>query len=455
MRCDASSWLCGGHVSVATTAPTATTASASSSFLCKTTVSCCTAAPKGSSSSSSSSTGYETSRPWYKQEQYSHAPPDVVRHWIQAENQQMASRDRFSVASYNILGDRNAFWHRDMYRNVPSKYLKWDHRRRVICDELAGWNPDIMCLQEVDKYFELSEILAKVGYVGSYKRRTGGSVDGCAIFWKPDNFRLLEEENIEFKGYGLGDNVAQLSVFETQKAESRNVVIGNIHVLYNPTRGEAKLGQIRFLISRAKILSERWGNAPVVLCGDFNITPKSAIYKFLSKSELNIMLYDRRELSGQRDCHPAKVLGAKQEISSPLTMIDGLLKHCWTDEEIRVATGDADSHLVVHPMKLNSSYATVQGSTRTRDPNGEPAATTYHSKFLGTVDYLWYSDGLVPTRVIDTVPVDVLQKIGSLPCKKVGSDHLALVTEFAFKPGTNEDNKETAASSSRTAFSKL
>ncbi|BBH04092.1 DNAse I-like superfamily protein [Prunus dulcis] len=344
---------------------------------------------------------------------------------------------RFTVASYNILGDRNAFAHRDMYRNVPSHYLKWDRRKRVICDELVQWNPDIICLQEVDKYFELLEILAEVGYLGSYK--------------------LLEEHSIEFKGYGLRDNVAQLSIVsivstsnfipyrQMQKAESRRFVIGNIHVLYNPSRGEVKLGQIRFLISRAQILSERWGNAPIVLCGDFNSTPQSAIYKFLSTSELNIMLYNRRELSGQRDCHPAQVLGVKQEISSPLTLIDGLLKHCWTDEEVRVATGDAESNLVVHPLKLNSSYATVRGTTRTRGSNGEPLATSYHSKFLGTVDYLWYSDGLVPTGVIDTVPVDILQRIGSLPCKKVGSDHLALVSEFAFTLDTNGDNK-TAAS---------
>lgn len=39
------------------------------------------------------------------------------------------------------------------------------------------------------------------------------------------------------------------------------------------------------------------------------------------------MLYDRRELSGQRDCNPAQVLGAKQEISSPLTMIDGYVSY--------------------------------------------------------------------------------------------------------------------------------
>lgn len=33
--------------------------------------------------------------------------------------------------------------------------------------------------------------------------------------------------------------------------------------------------------------------------------------------------------------------------------------------------------------------SSFQGSTGTRGSSGEPLATSYHSKFLGTVDYLW------------------------------------------------------------------
>lgn len=116
--------------------------------------------------------------------------------------------------SYNILGDRNAFNHWDLYRNVPSIYLKWDYRKRVICEELIGLNPDIICLQEVDKYIDLLNIMEKAGYRGSYQRRTGDYADGCAMFWKADKFQLLEGQSIEFKQYGLRDNVAQVSVFE-------------------------------------------------------------------------------------------------------------------------------------------------------------------------------------------------------------------------------------------------
>ena len=36
-----------------------------------------------------------------------------------------------------------------------------------------------------------------------------------------------------------------------------------------------------------------------------------------------------------------------------------------------------------HPVKLRSAYSEVTGS--------EPPYTTCHSKFLGTVDYMWYT----------------------------------------------------------------
>ncbi|XP_009789801.1 carbon catabolite repressor protein 4 homolog 3-like isoform X2 [Nicotiana sylvestris] len=373
--------------------------------------------------------------------------PDIVRHWVEGDAlSTVPPQERFTVVSYNILGDRNMSKHGDLYRNVPSNYLDWNHRKRVICEELLGLNPDIICLQEVDKYYDLLNVLEKAGYLGSHKRRTGGSVDGCAMFWKADKFQLLEGESIEYRQYGLRDNVAQLSVFKMHEAQSGRLVVGNIHVLYNPSRGDVKLGQIRFLSSRAHILSEKWDTAPIVLAGDYNSTPQSPIYKFLSSSELNLMLHNRRELSGQRQCHPSQVLGLGREKGILFVLMDRFLNSSWSEEEMNVATGAPKSHIALHPLKLNSSYAMVKGSQTTRDDNGEPLATSYHSKFLGTVDYLWYSDGLVATKVLDTLPINILKKTGGLPFKRMGSDHLALVSEFAFLEGKIEATEEYAIS---------
>ena len=71
-------------------------------------------------------------------------------------------------------------------------------------------------------------------------------------------------------------------------------------------------------------------------------------------------------------------------------------------------------------------------------------ATSYHSKFSGTVDYIWYfiqvikvhillfpfkylwllkplggrhTGDLVPVRVLETLPIDILKQTGGLPNK--------------------------------------
>ncbi|KAI0492965.1 hypothetical protein KFK09_027241 [Dendrobium nobile] len=361
-------------------------------------------------------------RHWYNPKR---RRPLTYRRWLEAENCSAlldSGEDRFMLMSYNILGVNNSLEHPDLYMNVPFDAMQWESRKRLICEEIRRWKADIVCLQEVDRYHDLEANMKNDGYIGRYKRRTGDAKDGCAIFWKNRRFRLLEGREIEFKSLGLRDNVAQLLVFETgkQKIDSRRVVIGNIHILFNPKRGDIKLGQVRILLQEAQVLSEKWGGIPIALAGDFNSTPRSAIYEFLSTSELNITRHDRKFLSGLEGFQPT------------LHSFCGLINHSWTDEELKNATGYSSCKLLTHPFKLHSSYARISGAGRTRDLCGEPLATTYHSKFMGTVDYLWYSGGLAPVRVLDTLPIATLKSMGGLPSPNIGSDHLPLASEFVF-----------------------
>ncbi|XP_073109895.1 carbon catabolite repressor protein 4 homolog 3 isoform X1 [Elaeis guineensis] len=366
-------------------------------------------------------------RRWYNPERrrrlYNLKP---VRRWIEAEDLSLSDstdsrNDRFVLVSYNILADKNASHHRDLYWKIPFDVMKWDSRKGLIFQEICRWNADIVCLQAIDRYEDILMNMKKKGYAGSYKGRTGLAKDGCAIFWKVKRFRLLEEDYIEFSAFGLRDNVAQLFVFEKREADPRRLVVGNIHVLFNPKRGDIKLGQVRLLLSKVNALSEKWDNIPVVLAGDFNSTPESAIYEFLSTSELDIAAHDRRYIFGQDRCEFA------------LYDLPSFLKFHWTDEELKNATGQSKCTKLEHPLKLHSAYASVKGNARTRGRHGEPLATTYHSKFLGTVDYIWYSTGLACTRVLDTISIDILRKLGGLPSKEMGSDHIALLSEFIFK----------------------
>lgn len=358
--------------------------------------------------------------------------------------------DKFVLVSYNILGDANASNHSDLYCHISPDIMDWSSRKRLICQELDMWKPDLMCFQEVDHFDDLVQEFKKNDYSGIFKGRTGGEKDGCAIFWKNHRFRLLQEESIEFKELDLRNNVAQLCVFELNQnwmnvqrdnstepvgvnslqadmhPKGRRVVIGNIHVLFNPKRGDIKLGQVRVLLQEAHALSEKWGNAAVVIAGDFNSTPQSTLYKFVVSSELDLLEHDRRRISGQVESVPGSDSGIPKMTTYKRN------RYRWEDDELKNASGSLECTRLKHPLKLFSAYACVPGSAWIRDGSGEPLATSYHSKFLGTVDYIWHSEGLIPLRVLDTLPLDVLRQTNCLPSEKWGSDHLCLACEFAF-----------------------
>ncbi|XP_031118176.1 carbon catabolite repressor protein 4 homolog 5 [Ipomoea triloba] len=364
------------------------------------------------------------------------------RKWVYSPRDVSHCKDGFVFVSYNLLAVENAKKHPDLYPNVSPELMDWDYRKQILCKEVRGYNPGIMCFQEVDRYDDLDNLLQKDGFRGVYQPRTGDSCDGCAIFWKNELFTLLHKESIEFQRFGLRNNVAQFCVFKRKRKEcsndsnaltsedisSQRFLVGNIHVLFNPKRGDIKLGQIRLLIENAQRLSREWGNIPIVLAGDLNSMPKSAVYQFLTSSKLDIRMHDRRHISGQIDPSVEPTYRFK---SVHAARVRKPFMHRWTDEELRLATGTVSVHLL-HQLKLCSAYAGVPGTSKTRDDLGEPLATSFHSQFLGTVDYIWHTAELVPLRVLDPLPVNILRRTRGLPSEEWGSDHLALVCELAF-----------------------
>ncbi|KAI5066466.1 hypothetical protein GOP47_0019090 [Adiantum capillus-veneris] len=222
-------------------------------------------------------------------------------------------QERFTITSFNILASELVQKHRFLYSSVQPFHLHWNRRKAKILQGLDISSSDIICLQEVDKFADLEETLASRGYIGLYKRRTGETPDGCAIFWKKTRFRLLQERSFEFSMLDMRNNVAQLCVLQltvpdaersptlsrcNDQIQSLCLVVGNIHVLYNPKRGDIKLGQCRAFLEQVHNMSTIWHGAPVVIGGDFNSTPSSAVYKYLATSELELSNLDRTLVSG-------------------------------------------------------------------------------------------------------------------------------------------------------------
>ncbi|KAK6119482.1 hypothetical protein DH2020_046777 [Rehmannia glutinosa] len=580
-----------------------------------------------------------------------------------------ASIKRFTVLSYNILADYLATDHwQKLYFHIPGYIMDWNWRRRNISFELGLWSADILCFQEVDRFQDIEAELKPRGYSGIWKvtwkvlscyviillvfkvMRTGDPADGCAIFWR---------------------------LSSGSSASSNRVVVCNIHVLFNPKRGDVKLGQIRVLLDRAHAVSKLWDDAPVVICGDFNCTPKLDLselprdkvsgqtsaeirpsrpgypdFRRLSAdnstqaSAVNCEKIEHRDMPSDaqnlarlhsstdapstgryskpgcsmiavqsrvsqlhtpsrrlfdgslnsalalddiespicpardtneiaflesscenipanstkvRECVESNLQTLSDNHSSDITKIseptltsnsytsqlegpseklspnsldvasskheavtlsvsdaddnhdkpsyessscestgadfvldekfehlslnelvdgatdklsedcdsflselhstgqsslhshdDGILSDtlyverpspsAWTPAEIETATGSADHKVVEHPLKLTSSYAEVENSSGLRDSSGEPFITSYHRLFSGTVDYIWHSEGLQTVKILAPIPKHVMQQTRGFPTKKWGSDHMALVSEFAFTKDSSSEN---------------
>ncbi|XP_017638405.1 carbon catabolite repressor protein 4 homolog 5 [Gossypium arboreum] len=403
-----------------------------------------------------SSSSSRVHKRWQKRNNFRSS--EASRNWVFSSYDCSDCKDKVVIVSYNILGVENAAKHPDLYLNVPRKFLKWDRRKDLICKEVNHYNADILCFQEVDRFKDLDNLLHENGFKGVYKVRTGDACDGCALFWNEKKFTLLHEDNIEFQDFDLRNNVAQFCVLKMNRHQSessshakpskkrqmrsRRLLVGNIHVLFNPNRGDIKLGQVRLFLEKAYKLSQEWGNIPVILVGDFNSIPQSAMYQFLASSELNIQLHDRRQISGQLEhsSQRRKIRAQNKDIDRHhvWTPFSRQLTSSWSDEELVLATGNKGFTHLQHKLNLSSAYLGAPGSHRTRDSHGEPLATSYHSKFMGTVDYIWHTGELIPVKVLDTLPVDVLRRNASLPSERWGSDHLALVCELAFADDCKE-----------------
>ncbi|KAL9260201.1 Carbon catabolite repressor protein 4 homolog 5-like protein [Drosera capensis] len=346
-------------------------------------------------------------------------------------------------------------------------------RRRWVCSKE---NP---CFNfTVDHFEDLDNALQEDGFFGAFKARTGDACDGCAIFWKKERFTLLHEEHLEFRHYGLNNNVAQFCIlqiisnqsgsgpstpYSKESTSCGNLLVGNIHVLFNPKRGDIKLGQIRLLLKKAHDLAEEWGRIPIILAGDFNSLPQSALYHLMSSPKLDVLRHDRGRISGQFGMPLTTFPTQRQGFFSSKAHA-----YKWNDEELRLATGNEQVTTLHNDLQLCSAYTKISGDLKTRDDLGEPLVTSYHSKFMGTVDYIWYrhtdpciitslvivaffkqlrlnavlfrhTAELHPLRVLDTLPVNVLRKMGGLPNKQCGSDHLSLICEFAISDKANDE----------------
>jgi len=342
---------------------------------------------------------------------------------------------RFRVVTYNVLAEIYAT--QQQYPYCDFWALSWDYRFQNILREILDASPEVICLQEVQADHYESHIYAAMsdaGFEGVFKQKTrqsmglAGKVDGCALFWRRSKFHLVESYSIEFNELaqrqaaqvlGLNprseegvaflnrlskDNVAQLVVLEltqpthasrTNREPINQICIANTHLYSNKEFPDVKLWQSWQLLQELEtFVLSRGTSLPLIICGDFNSTPDTAVYDLLARQTVH-------------PGHPD--LNVPQNDDHPNILPDAIN--------------------ITHSFRLGSAYQTVLGE--------EPLQTNYTAHFKGVLDYIWYSiDNLKPLSAAPVPDEATLTRHGeALPSTEYSSDHIMLITDMQIVNG--------------------
>ncbi|KNC79832.1 hypothetical protein SARC_07792 [Sphaeroforma arctica JP610] len=378
------------------------------------------------------------------------------------------------VMTYNILGDKLMKAHANLYARTDTRVLKWDYRFPRILNEIKDNAPDVLCLQEVECFAEFENALQIEGYAGMYQSRTGDKTDGLAFFYKTDKFQLLSHKKVRFRATEekdalmTRDNVAIVAALQLLKPSGKRVCIATTHLLFNPKRGDVKLGQIAMLFAEIDRIakSDAVNPIPVVVCGDFNFRPSAQLFKFILDGTITLDTAHNAKMLGMPASqvraldaeHKSTHAGNKQQRKAaamrnePFAFPPPELSHMDMDcryrdvaqtstEGMQGVNGqprtvggaraqtpkNASPTTFAHQLDLAAAY-------NTHEANGNEVATTYHMGQKGgvKVDYMFYTQELLTlVERLSCAPSAEVKAFNGLPNLHQPSDHQSLVCRFA------------------------
>lgn len=328
---------------------------------------------------------------------------------------------KFTILSYNVLSQHLLEEHTYLYRNVHPDALVWEKRAERILREVKDTYADVLCLQEIQSdHFNTyyAPKLRSMGFKGIFKKRTGNKLDGCAIFFRHTKFELKYSKSVEYYKPNVQildrDNIGLIALLMPRVLKNKYpvhddvpfIVVATTHLLYNPKRHDIKLAQLQLLFAELDRLafnckhdnSSNNSNLqlyhPTILTGDFNITPNSSVYEFITRGALQFKGLNRRELISEAR---GQMLD-EELIPRHLNVTDQCQHLCETEKR---TSSSINSHkipelcdqcgvqrfstgLLTHNLQFQSVYP-----HRLNRLNGCHEATTYQNDWV-TVDYIFY-----------------------------------------------------------------
>ncbi|XP_051505202.1 nocturnin isoform X1 [Myxocyprinus asiaticus] len=284
---------------------------------------------------------------------------------------------------------------KDGFVRCPMEALNWSERKYLILEEILTYRPDVLCLQEVDHYFDTFQpVLASMGYQSSFCPKpcspcldvhNNNGPDGCALFFSHRRFQLLHTTHLRLSAMMLKTN--QVAIVATLRCRRTDQVfcVAVTHLkarsgweAFRSAQGSHLLQQLCNITSQSypemeqeedsrTRVGETEEGIPLVVCGDFNAEPSEEVYR----------------------------------------------------------------RFMTSPLGLDSAYKCLS-----EDGTTEPPYTSWKIRPSGescsTLDYIWYSERAFHVDAVLGIPSE--EQIGPdrLPSYHYPSDHLSLVCDLSF-----------------------
>jgi len=189
------------------------------------------------------------------------------------------------------LGTKN-----DNFVVCPPEALDWTSRRWRLLEEIIRYQPDVMCLQEVDHFDFLSRALKAIGYTGKFIPKPdspciylqgNNGPDGCAIFVKDSKFKIVSESHRILEVWRVQSNQVAVCLELLDLETNKELVVATTHLkarqgaLLSTLRNEQGKDLLDWLHTTAK-------GRPILLSGDFNAPETEPIYDSVCEHDIGL-----------------------------------------------------------------------------------------------------------------------------------------------------------------------
>lgn len=294
---------------------------------------------------------------------------------------------------------------KDGFVRCPLEALNWAERKYLILEEILTYQPDILCLQEVDHYFDTFQpVLASLGYHSSFCPKpwspcldveNNNGPDGCALFFRRDRFEPLATNHLRLSAMMLKTN--QVAVVCTLRCHEtgRRFCVAVTHLKarsgwesLRSAQGSSLLQSLRTITMGTTLPRDtikgvtggeegEEGGVPLIVCGDFNAEPWEDVYQRFASS----------------------------------------------------------------PLGLDSAYKCLSADGRSEPPYTSWKIRRSSGESRHTLDYIWYSRQSFHVDAVLELPSE--EQIGPdrLPSYHYPSDHLSLVCDLSFAEPTQQQHR--------------